>query len=407
MLSVRRAIHVCASAGIVFTLTGIAVLPAAAEPAPEPVTYFNPKPGADPLPKIAAQSWVVVDADSGNILAAKDPDHEFPPASTLKVLTAYTLVPRLNMDSRYTAQMQDINQPGTKVGLHAGSSYQVEDLVAGMLMNSGNDAASALANAYGGWDQAVALMNSEAQRLGATHTHALTPNGLDKYEQVTTSEDLATFFRAVLEIPAVAKILLTKQREMVSSDNRHTELYSHNKMLQKNYPGHLGAKPGYTSMAGHTMVAATQRNGHTLIVAAMRTGMTMESLSERLFEWGFANVSKLNAVGQLPPKVSLPDVQPQDAVSDGHSDPASDGASDEKALPDVPVGAAVAPNPVSSPSNAVANSQPPLDLLVIFGLLATAGAVVWQLRRKRVTDIRDRDVDLREEPLSNIHDSNH
>ena len=319
------------------------------------------------------------------------------------------------MNSRYTAQTQDINQPGTKIGLHAGSSYQVEDLVAGMLMNSGNDAASAVANAYGSWDQAVELMNSEAQRLGATHTHAITPNGLDKYDQVTTAEDLATFFRGILDIPTVAKILLTKQREMVSSDNRHTLLYNHNKMLQSGYKGHLGAKSGYTSMAGHTMVAADRRDGRTLIVAAMRTGMSMDSLSERLWEWGFANLDQMNPVGQLPPKVPLPDVQPQDAM--GSADDAQDAggqdvnrlratSDDANALPAVPDTAAIAPNPVSNVASSD-GSQPPIDLLVIAGLLATALAVVWQLRRKRVTDIRDDNVDLRDSQQADMRDSNH
>ena len=110
---------------------------------------MNPKAGADRLPRIPASSWILVDADSGDILAAKDPHHQYPPASTLKVLTTVTLMPHLQQDSLYTANYQDVNQPGTRIGLRAGMANKVSDLFAGMMMNSGNDAAGAVANAAG------------------------------------------------------------------------------------------------------------------------------------------------------------------------------------------------------------------------------------------------------------------
>ena len=135
--------------------------PAAALPSEPPVIYVNAKPSADRLPRIAASSWVLADADTGEILAAKDPHHQYPPASTIKVLTAVTLMPHLDLDSTYSATLQDVNQPGTRIGLRAGMSNKVSDLFAGMLMNSGNDAASAVANAAGGWDPALRLMNEE------------------------------------------------------------------------------------------------------------------------------------------------------------------------------------------------------------------------------------------------------
>lgn len=378
VLSARRAMCavVCASVAVV------TVVPAAAGAEdPARVTYLNPQPGAAPLPKLAAQSWILVDADTGNILAAKDPDHQYPPASTLKVLTAYSLVPRLQMDSHYTAQQRDVNQPGTKIGLHASSTYRVEDLVAGMLMNSGNDAASAVANAYGGWDQAIETMNAEAARLGATNTYALTPNGLDKYDQLSTAKDLAIIFRGVLDIPVVTKIMQSKQQKMTSTGNRRTTLYNHSRMAQNDYPGFLGAKSGYTSMAGHTMVAASKRNGHTLIVAAMRTGMSMDSLSTRVLDWGHANLNKLTPVGHLPDKQPLPEVEPIAAVNDLSSE----------VVEQVPA--------VTTQSVAVIEESSSFGstAAIALGALVLAAAGLIGYRRRKITGRASEEVDLREQ----------
>ena len=100
---------------------------AAALPSEPPVIYVNAKPSADRLPRIPASSWVLADADTGEILAAKDPHHQYPPASTIKVLTAVTLMPHLDLDSTYSATLQDVNQPGTRIGLRAGMSNKVSD----------------------------------------------------------------------------------------------------------------------------------------------------------------------------------------------------------------------------------------------------------------------------------------
>ncbi len=261
-----------------------------------------------PSPQVVAQSWIVADADTGEILASKDPDRLLPPASTLKMLTAVTLIDRLQGDSLFAPTMQDIQQAGTKIGLRAGTEFRVDDLFAGMIMNSGNDAASALANAYGGWDNTLGLMNATAASLGATNTHALTPNGLDKYNQISTSRDLATIFRAAIKVPEIREILQTKQRWMESpTTGRKMKLYNHNAMLQWDYPGHIGAKTGFTSMAGNTLVAASKRDGRTLVMAAMRTGMKMNVIAPRLFDWVTDNDEDLVAIGNLPEPVSAPE----------------------------------------------------------------------------------------------------
>jgi D-alanyl-D-alanine carboxypeptidase (penicillin-binding protein 5/6) len=266
-------------------------------------------------PQVIAQSWIIADADTGEILASKDPDRLLPPASTLKMLTAVSLIDRLEGDSLFAPTLQDIQQPGTKIGLRAGTPFVVSDLFAGMIMNSGNDAASALANAYGGWDNTLALMNSEAARLGATNTHAVTPNGLDKNEQVSTSTDLATILRAAIQIPEIRKILATKEQWMESpTTGRKMKLYNHDAMLQWDYPGHIGAKTGFTSRAGNTLVAAADRGGRTLVMAAMRTGMKMNVIAPRLFDWVAQNDKDLTPIGTLAQPAPQPGVQAIPAI---------------------------------------------------------------------------------------------
>ena len=346
--------------------------PAAALPSEPPVIYVNAKPSADRLPRIAASSWVLADADTGEILAAKDPHHQYPPASTIKVLTAVTLMPHLDLDSTYSATLQDVNQPGTRIGLRAGMSNKVSDLFAGMLMNSGNDAASAVANAAGGWDPALRLMNEEAARLGAKDTVAATPNGLDRNEQVTSATDLAIFFREALKNPDIAKIFQTKKLDAQTINGRLIHLYNHNKMLQLNYPGHLGAKTGTTSMAGKTVVSAFKRGNRTLIVALMRYGSTMARASKPLYDWGFANAKKIEPVGQLPTVGPRPPVTARPALQVDENGTPKSGQDD--------LLAAVAPTASESQSS---GSMGAIGLVAFIGLAVAAGLgfVRWRSRQ--------------------------
>ncbi len=334
-------------------------------------TYVRP-------PQVVASSWIVADAQTGEIFASKDPDRLLPPASTLKALTAVSLIERIDGDSLFAPTLQDINQPGTKIGLRAGTPFLVSDLFAGMMMNSGNDAASALANAYGGWDNTVALMNREAQRLGATNTNALTPNGLDRSDQVSTSRDLATIFRAAIEVPAIRSILKTKTQWMESpTTGRKMNLYNQNAMLQWDYPGHIGAKTGYTSMAGNTLVAASERGGRTLVMAAMRTGQKMNVIAPRLFDWVATNDENLDPIGELPEPQSAATFEKLPAIQMEQEGAASPGQ--EELL--IKVGALTAdPGGKLTDSKWPASSTAILVLLVGLGLGAT---LVVFLRNRR------------------------
>ena len=179
--------------------TASAVLLAAAPVAAEetPATPSPTPSAADgvQIPDFATKTWVVVDAESGDILAGQNIDEQRPMASTLKTLTALTLLPRLQYESTYEAIAEETLTEGMHVGVLAGSTYSVSQLFHGMMMRSGNDAAVALADAYG-YQRTLDAMNAEAQRIGATSTVAKSPNGLDKPGQVSTAADMAQIYRA-------------------------------------------------------------------------------------------------------------------------------------------------------------------------------------------------------------------
>lgn len=274
------------------------------------------EPGAQPVPKIKAASWIIADAKSGEILAAKDQSTARPPASTLKTLTAFTLIPHLAGTTKYIGRKQDETAEGAHVGVVAGTTYSVDDLMHGMLLPSGNDAASALANANGGWKPTLEQMNAEARRLQANNTVAKTPSGLDEPGQYSSAMDLATIFRAAMQLPRFRAYLAGKSAEFPlpakpgkkSPDT--TTIYSENRLLLHNFAGIEGGKTGYTTNAGRTFVAQASRGGRTLVIALMVITSPTETAANKLFEWGFANADRVTPIGNLPdPLTAAPAVE--------------------------------------------------------------------------------------------------
>ena len=201
------------------------------------------------LPKIKASAWVIADAGTGQVLAAKDPHGWFRPASTLKVLTAISLIPALNPNAMVVASKQATTVSPNIVGLLAGHSYKVSDLFTALLMISANDAAMALAQATGSLSQGMAVINAEARHLQADDTVAVTPNGLDAPGQHTSAYDLALFARQGLSMPAFLKYDQTTSAQFQISKKKSVGLWNQNSLLAT-YPGALGGKIGWTSAAG-------------------------------------------------------------------------------------------------------------------------------------------------------------
>jgi D-alanyl-D-alanine carboxypeptidase (penicillin-binding protein 5/6) len=255
-------------------------------------------PGVPALPAVSAASFVIADADSGAVLAAKNPHGKFAPASTLKTLTAITLLPLLDPNETVEATQEAANVDGTKVGVVAGNAYKVGDLMTAMLMMSGNDASHLLAVANGGLESTLEDMNAQAARLRALDTVARTPHGLDAEGQVSSAYDLALINRRGLELPEFRRMLGLRRAQFPGPEGTTYEISSHNKLLPT-YAGMIGGKNGYTKAARASYVGAATRDGHTIIVALMRSEPNFWPDAQALLDWGFAADGVAKPVGQL------------------------------------------------------------------------------------------------------------
>jgi len=256
-------------------------------------------PGTPALPKLPATgSWLVADAGTGAVLAAKAPHTRFLPASTLKTLTAVTLLPLLDPTSTTVASQADAAVDGSKVGLVPGMSYTLDTLFTAMLVVSGNDAADALAEAAGGIPHTVDLMNAEARHLQAFDTLARTPSGLDAAGETTSAYDLALIARAGLAMPAFRHYIGVVRSEVPAPHHKHFEIYTHNHLLTT-YRGDIGVKNGYTVKAGATYVGAATRGGRTIIVTLMKAQPDFWPEARALLDWGFAADGAVQPVGTL------------------------------------------------------------------------------------------------------------
>ena len=280
--------------------------PAPGTPAPPPLSIPDPPvggprmgecglvlPAGAPAPPagITSMSWLIADADSGEVLAAKDPHARNRPASTLKLLTALLTADQLPPDRVVVATQADADQDGSRVGVGPGGHYTVRQLLTGLLLSSGNDAAHALAVALGGVTKTVEQMNALAARLGARDTRAATPSGLDGPGMSSSAYDLALAFRQVLSRPLLVELLGTRQADFPGFGDRPGFVVSNDNKLLRTYPGALGGKTGFTDDARHTQLDAAQRGGRRLLVVLMRGEQRPVSMSEqaaRLLNYGFA-----------------------------------------------------------------------------------------------------------------------
>jgi serine-type D-Ala-D-Ala carboxypeptidase (penicillin-binding protein 5/6) len=300
---------VLAAVGAMLAAAAIAAPAAAASPSPAAIggaqlaghgVLVNYPSGSVPrLPKVKASAWVIADAGTGQVLAAKDPHGRYRPASTLKVLTAISLIPVLNPNAMVVASKQATTVSPNIAGLLAGHAYKVSDLFTALLTISANDAAMALAQATGSLSQGMADINAEARHLQADDTVAVTPNGLDAPRQHTSAYDLALFARQGLQMPAFLRYDRTTGGPFRISKKKSVGLWNQNTLLAT-YPGAIGGKIGWTSAAGATYVGMARRHGVTLIVTLLHCpALTEIDAGKSLLNWGFAVDGTVRPVGTL------------------------------------------------------------------------------------------------------------
>jgi len=352
--------------------------------------------GATRAPELTAKAWAVVDAGSGRVLASCRAHDRLAPASTQKVLTALTLLPKLDPDSVYVARKQDAEAEGSGVGLLPGHGYTITQLAHGLILRSGNDAASALANAFGGWKAALAAMNAEAARLGAVQTGARNPSGLDAPGQVSSAADLATIFRAALAEPRIRKLLSTREADFpliverpvgerqpgeqegarkVRREVRPGRIGTIDPLVWNRYPGLVGGKTGYTTNAGRTYVAAVQRGGRTLIVSLLGYTESTEDEAHTAFSWAFAHAHLLAGVEDVPVPRTVSEVSPGE---DGAGEDTAGGLS--VPAPDYP-GVALSDSTLMSEVSGGLSAWSLALFLAGLVLAGSAGLVVMKGRR--------------------------
>lgn len=277
----------------------------------------QPARGARTLPSIPASAWLVANAGTGQVLAARDPHGEFGPASTLKVLTAVTLIPRLNPAAMVLATSRAASVEPNDAGLIAGRRYRVASLFKALLLISANDAAVALTQATGSFAKGMAMINAEARHLQAYDVVARQPNGLPAAGQVVSAYDEALIARQALAMPAFMRYDQTLASKFEVRPHDWETLVNQNYLLTK-YRGGIGGKIGWTVASEATYIGMARRNGVTLIVTVLHCTPLQEITSaERLLNWGFAMNGKVRAVGQLVAPLPAPAVRRRPASKPG------------------------------------------------------------------------------------------
>ncbi len=273
---------------IVFTPTPV--------PSPSPVLTAQNQP-----PAIQAKYAYLLDADTGNVLADIDGEVPAQMASTTKIMTALIAIQTGNLKQIVTVQQNAYNEvvlhDGSSAGLVVGDQLSLKDLLYGLMLPSGDDAAIAIADALGGPTAFVQRMNLFAYRLHLFQTHYLNPDGLNYNpyglpiaDHHTTAANLAHLAAYAMSVPLFAQIVSTQQYVVPPTEFHHGYKWVNINALLTNYTGATGIKTGFTPQAGYCLVFSATRDGHHLI------GVVLDSPTEQsrftdattLLNWGFA-----------------------------------------------------------------------------------------------------------------------
>ena len=274
--------------------------------------------GTPPVPgDISAEAWLVADLDSGDVIAAKDPHGRHRPASIIKVLVAMQALRDLPIHKVVAGTAEDAAAEGTKVGIGENGHYSIRDILHGLLMHSGNDAAHALAMQMGGMDATLSKLNDLAGKLGGRDTRVATPSGLDGPGMSTSAYDVGLFYRYAWQNPTFAEIVATRSFDFPGRGDAGYPVENDNKLLY-NYPGALGGKTGFTDDAGQTFVGAANRDGRRLVAVLLRgTRQPIPPWQQaaHLLDYGFATKPGTRIGTLIEPDPSLV-ARPQNAADD-------------------------------------------------------------------------------------------
>jgi D-alanyl-D-alanine carboxypeptidase len=236
---------------------------------------------------LESRSAIVLDTKTGEALFERQPDVHMYPASTTKILTAIVAIESGRLDEIVTINPSDVKVAPTVIGLRPYERISVRDLVYGLMLRSGNDAALAIARHLGGSrERFYGLMNAKAREIGCTNSHFTNPHGLPDRNHYTTARDLALIMAFAMRNEEFRAITSTS-RYTSKSSARTRVMINKNKLLRL-YPGATGGKPGYTRAAQQTLVASAMRSDRELVVVCLHSiGRALWSDAAHLLDFGF------------------------------------------------------------------------------------------------------------------------
>nr|WP_325176267.1 D-alanyl-D-alanine carboxypeptidase [Streptomyces liliifuscus] len=353
-------------------------------------TQANLGTGAPVLPKdLSARSWIVADAESGDVLASHNAHWRLPPASTLKMLFADTLLPKFPKTEKHKVVPSDlagIGSGSSMVGIKEDETYTVHDLWLGVFLRSGNDAVHVLSAMNKGVDQTVKDMNAHAEELQALDTTVVSPDGYDEKGQVSSAYDLTLFARSGLQKKDFREYCSTVRAKFPGETKKNKkgkttrgsfEIQNTNRLLTGDYgldayKGIAGVKNGNTTNAGSTFTGVAERDGKVLLVTVMNPEKEEHDQvykeTAKLLDWGFQASGKVDPVGELvPPKSADTDAQPG-ANASGEAGGSGDGEASSK--------------PVAASAETEGSSGVGIALAITGGVLVLLAAGVFVINRR-------------------------
>ena len=245
--------------------------------------------GTIPSPSTHAQSAALIDVTSGRILYSKDGDRELRIASLTKIMTAIVAIEHGKLQDKVKVTASSFAKEGSSLYLKLGEEMTLENMLYGLMLRSGNDAASAIAEHVGGSEEGfVLLMNKKAEEIGLTRSHFMNPHGLDAEGHYSTANDLARLTAYALHNPVFKRIVATEDKS-APNPNESWEYSWHNKnKMLRLYEGADGVKTGYTKKAFRCLVSSATRGGQQLAAVTLNDGDDWNDHA-RMLDFGFEN----------------------------------------------------------------------------------------------------------------------
>ncbi len=252
-------------------------------------------------PRIGARAAVLLEAETGRMLFEKNADERLAIASTTKIMTALLAIENCSMDEIVTAGKNASGVPGTSIYLSEGEQLTMEEMLYGLMLRSGNDAAVAIAEHVDGSVEAFAeRMNARAEALGA-NAYFTTPNGLDSGGNGASARGITQIAREALRLEEFVTIVSTKKRTIPWMDHEYMRVLTNKNKLLSTYDGAFGVKTGFTQKAGRCLVFAAERDGMRVVGAVLNCPGWFEEAAD-IMDYGFETYSMMEL---LPEKAVL------------------------------------------------------------------------------------------------------